>query len=202
MNLDHYDAFKKAAKLGLRTEAARNVRLFIESFVDDSERSAWTHAFLESGDYGHKVRHELFRDLLFPVLIEGYHARDSWSLYYLAKCIQNLVSEHTLWEKLEYITSYSLLKLCFETDPQFKDVQKVLLDETCRGLGFAIHEWPSGLCWDVCETEENLAFARRLDLEHKHEPFFIEVEEILAEAKLRYSTPQVPNGLSDKLAFE
>lgn len=65
----------------------------------------------------------------------------------------------------------------------FQYARAQLLDRVCRGLNFAIHEWPAGLCCDMEEIESELRFARTLDSENRLTEFFRDVESILAEAR-------------------
>ena len=64
-----------------------------------------------------------------------------------------------------------------------------LLDRVWRGLNFAIHEWPAGLCCEIEEVESELRFARALDSEGRLARMSEEVESILAEARGRANLP-------------
>ncbi len=188
MNISLYQEFKAAANLHKRDEAAEKVHQFIASSEGDEETTLWVRQFLESGDYGHKIRHELYRDLVFPVLLRGYSKRDPWSLYYLAQTVQNIYSDKKLHEFIEWHTEFSLLKLCYGVDTCFRDVRERLLATLVKRLGFYIHEWPSGLCGELKDVEDDLDFARSLDVDGKLESDFYEVDEVLLEDKQRYAS--------------
>ena len=185
MNATLYSDYRNFAAIGDRARAAKAVEQFIDSFEEDTERGLWVREFLEGGDYGHKIRHELYRDLIFPELYRGYQASDPWSLYFLAHTIQNVYDARQLHERLDMATDYSLLSNCFRIAPDFRDVRAQLLDRVCRSLNFAIHEWPAGLCCDIEDVESELRFARALDSENRLVRMFEEVETILAEARKR-----------------
>ena len=189
MNPGLYKEFRAHADRGDRRRAEQSVTRFIDSFEDDTERRAWVREFLESGDYGHKIRHELYRELIFPELHRGYQADDPWSLYFLARTIQNVYDFHEFSERLGMATDYSLLQDCFRIAPDFRDVRAQLLDSVCRSINFAIHEWPAGLCCELEELQSELRFARTLDSENIRSTMFEEVERILAEARARESKP-------------
>ena len=180
-----YSEFRNFAALGDRRRATQSVCQFIASFQDESERSAWVREFLESGDYGHKIRHELYRHLVFPELLRGYEANDPWSLYFLAQTIQNIYDVREFHEQLDMATDYSLLSRCFHHAPDFRDVREQLLERVRNALNFAIHEWPSGLCCEIEEVESDLQFAKTLDTGERLIGMFEQVEAILYEARER-----------------
>lgn len=190
MNITRYSEFRNFVALGDRAQAAKSVEQFIDSFEDEAERSEWVREFLEGGDYGHKIRHEIYRDLIFPELYIGYQSNDPWSLYFLAHTIQNVFDVRELHERLDRATDYSLLSSCFCIAPDFRDVRVQLLDRVCRGLDFAIHEWPAGLCCDIDDVESELRLARALDSESRLVRMFEEVEAIVAEARERTRNSQ------------
>jgi len=185
LNATLYSEYRNLTALGDRSRAAKFVAQFIASFEDEAERAVWVREFLEGGDYGHKIRHELYRDLIFPELYSGYQASDPWSLYFLAHTIQNVYDVRKLHEQLDMATDYSLLSSCFRIAPDFRDVRVQLLDRVCLGLNFAIHEWPAGLCSEIEDVESELRFARTLDSENRLTAMLEDVEAILAEARER-----------------
>ncbi|MDB4265369.1 hypothetical protein N9891_01325 [bacterium] len=185
MNADLYSEFRSSANSGDRKRAALFVGEFIKSFNDDSEKRAWARDFLESGEFGPKIRHEIYRDLIFPELERGYRSGEPWSLYFLAHTIQNIYDVRALHEQLDWVSDYSLLVNCYEVDPDFRDVRKQLLECVCRSLNFATHEWPSGLCCEIQDIESDLTLGRHLDLERRFSLMFGEVETILAESEAR-----------------
>jgi hypothetical protein len=184
-----YDEFIQAKERGVRSLAASKLRQFIDSFVSESERELWVRQFLESGKYGHKIHHVLYEEVIFPVLLRGYKAQDPWSLYYLAGTSQNHCRAAELNKQVDWHSARSLLELCFERQPDYRDVRNELLRSVTGRLNFYIHEWPSGLCGEVSDVEMELALARRLDPSPSHLEFFEEVDAILEEARVRYGCP-------------
>ena len=185
MNTSLYTEFRNCADRGDRERAARLVRQFIDSFENETERRTWVREFLENGDYGHKIRHELYRDLIFPELCQGYRTNDPWSLYFLAHTVQNVYKVRELHERLDWKSDYTLLESCYRVAPDFRDVRAQLLDRVSRGLHFAIHEWPTGLLGEIEELESELSFAKTLDSENTYFGLFGNVEAVLKEAKAR-----------------
>jgi len=65
MEIDYFEKFEKAKNLGLKTEAKTNIDLFIASFNSFNDKTEWVKSYLESGEYGQKIRHELYEQLYF-----------------------------------------------------------------------------------------------------------------------------------------
>ena len=193
MNTALYTEFRNCADRGDRERAARLVGQFIESFENETERRTWVREFLESGDYGHKIRHELYRDLIFPELYQGYRLNDPWSLYFLAQTIQNIYGARELHKGLDQETDYSLLLSCHRIAPDFRDVRTQLLKRVSSSIRFAIHEWPSGLLCKIEDLESELSFARTLDAEGRCSGLFDDVATVLEQAKARASKRQDTN---------
>lgn len=186
MKEELYQEYRNAIEQGNRQEASEKVRVFISSFDVNSDRKGWVRQFLESADHGHKIRHELFREIVFPELLKGYQCRDAWSLYYLAQTTRNLRDAYDLWAQIDQRSEDSLLELCHEADPGFRDVGRELLDRVRRKLSFATHEWPAGLCLEIEEIEKLLKQGRKLDRESRHTGFFDEVARDVAEARQHF----------------
>ncbi|MCP5537245.1 MAG: hypothetical protein H7A51_13575 [Akkermansiaceae bacterium] len=185
MNAAFYNEFRNFADIGDRRSAAECVRKFVDSFEGKAERRAWVREFLEHGEYGHKIRHELYRDLVFPELLVGYRTGDPWCLYFLADTIQNVYDVREFHERLEWQSDYSLLLTCYRVAPNFRDVRVQLLGRACRSLNYAIHEWPAGLCCEIEDVESDLTLAKKLDIDGEFTLMFADVDAIITEARIR-----------------
>ena len=183
-----YEEFRSFSAIGDRKRAAKSVRSFIDSFEGVNERGIWVREYLEKGDFGHKIRHELYLELVFPELFSGYQRKEPWSLYFLAHTIQNIYGCRELHEELDWETEYSLLKSTFEIEPGYRDVRARLLATTFSRLSYAIHEWPSGLCCEIDDVESDLEFCRVLDTENKYDLGMNEVQAILEQAEERLTS--------------
>jgi hypothetical protein len=145
MDPNAYDQFVGLTKAGHRKEAAASLRQFLDSFCDFSERAEWTRKFLATSKFGLRIRHELFQEVIFPVLLDGYRKNDAWSMYWLAGTVKNLVSTPALRHYYkEFGGTINLLKATIaleNTEPN----RDALLQELLKHFDYAGHEWPSGI---------------------------------------------------------
>ncbi len=189
MNSKHYADFKKAKNLGLKVEAKVHIEKFIQSFNNLEEKTTWVHDYLESRDFCHKIRHELYEAIIFPVLLSGYQQGDAWSLYWLAETHQNFYQAEKLHVQINFISDYELLKKCFDVDNTNDRVRLALLERIERRLDYLLHEWPAGILYAPDESAEEvlqeIEYARQLDKELKYVASFEEAESIIHEDQSR-----------------
>ena len=120
---------------------------FIRSFNSFEEREQFTRAFLGSHAYGEGIRHELYAEIIFPVLLAGSNRNDAWSLYWLAETIQHLKGARKLYEVIKFKTRTDLLKDAYAVDRDSIEIRKALLKSLWSEFDYASHEWPSGILW-------------------------------------------------------
>ena len=196
MELKHYTEFEECKARGDRNGARRSIQAFCSSFESLQERASWSKSFLESGDYGHRIRHELYADVILPVLLDGYKKRELWSTLWLARTCQNLYRMQAVHAKLGHPTELSLLRECHSIDPSDFGVRTALLDSDVRWLEYCIHEWPAGILYgsdgathEQCEEIlEELTFARTLDEQGRFSDLFDDVEQKTKEYMRREPT--------------
>lgn len=189
MKIKFFNKFKEAKNLGHKAEAKTNVDLFIRSFSGLDEKSEWVKSYLEEGDFGHKIRHEVYEEVIFPVLLRGYKNHDPWALYWLAETMQNIYASKKLHELIDFKSEFELLRECFANDRNNDKVRVALLEHLRGSFSFAIHEWPTAVIYEAGESPDDLlaeiAYARTLDKEGTYSAFFSEVEEIVKKDKAR-----------------
>jgi len=181
MDVTLYKAYLKAKEDGLKKLASEHIRKFIDSFANKSEMLLWSRSFLEQAEYGYKIRHELYREVIFPVLFDGFKVGDAWSLFYLGKTAQNLYSDKSLHSQVEQLSDFEFFKRCYDISPELFDVRVSLADTVWRGVSFGVHEWPSGLCYEASEIAEDVKYLKALDDEGRYRLGIEEVEQILQE---------------------
>jgi hypothetical protein len=98
MNSALYEGYLASLAEGRRKDAGSMLDAFLRSFNTFEEREQWTHTFLRTHTYGERVRHEIYAEIIFPVLLTGSDRNDAWSLYWLAGTIQNLYRARGLYE--------------------------------------------------------------------------------------------------------
>lgn len=171
MNLALYEGYLTRLAEGRRNDAKLMLDAFIRSFNSSEEREQWTRTFLQTHIYGAKIRHEVYADLVFPVLLAGSTRNEAWSLYWLAGTIQNLYSAHKLYESIKFKGKTDLLKDAYAIDRTSTEVSEALLKSLLDDFAYASHEWPAGILWSVngatldqcTEIMSEVALARELD---------------------------------------
>jgi hypothetical protein len=189
MNLALYEDYWALLAAGRRQEARLSLNAFIQSFRTFEERERWTREFLKARTYGERIRHEIYAELIFPVLLAGSRREDAWSLYWLAGTSQNLYRASRLHEQVGFKHEVGFLKEAYAVDSNFSEVRKRLLKSLRSRFLYAIHEWPAGILWgrdsatlDQCdELMSMVTLARELDRECAHTASFDDFESALKQ---------------------
>lgn len=189
MDPEKYDTFVRMTEQGRRKEATAALQAFAASFRDLEEKRRWTESYLEGGADLDKIRHELYEQVIFPVLLEGWRRDEPWSLWWLARTGRNFQRSKDLWLQLQHQTPAALLKKLHAMRPQDDQVRLAYLETRLDWLGFSGHEWPGGILYgmDAANLEqcgwiaEILAETRALDREGKHTGYLDQFEGWLAE---------------------
>jgi hypothetical protein len=176
MNKELFDRLNTLIQQGRKKEVKPILDEFILSFKDDDEKVKWTREYLEKGEYGDKIRHELYEKIIFPVLHKGYLQSDPWSLKWLGKTIYNIYGARKLSQLIDDKSDVQLLKEAYRLNMNDTDITSSLLSSIIRGLDFAFHEWPSGILFSSnseplqeCDlVESEIALAQRLDIGNKY----------------------------------
>lgn len=74
MNIEYYNAFLEYQEKGLKKKAAACIQAFISSFESEDEIRNWVWFNLEDlvSNRHSRIRHEIFSELVYPVLKRGY----------------------------------------------------------------------------------------------------------------------------------
>jgi hypothetical protein len=173
MNSALYEGYLALLSEGRRKDAALMLGEFLRSFNSYDERELWSHTFLKNHAYGARVRHEVYAEVIFPVLLAGSKRKEAWSLYWLAGTSQNLYRARGLHEQIKFKGEIGLLKDAYEIDRNSPEVREALLTSLLNYFDHASHEWPAGILWgmdgatlDQCnEIMSAVTLARELDRE-------------------------------------
>jgi hypothetical protein len=189
MDLTHYKRFRELKDAGRGGEAEVELADFLRSFNSFEEKQSWTRWFLETEPRGHRIRHELYEQIVFPVLLEGYRRDDPWSLRMLAATIQNLSGATRLWQQIDFVTDFTLLQQYHALCPGDDSVTNDLLSRHIDWFQFCVHEWPAGILYEMdgatleqCqEIAEAIEFARQLDKQQIYTEFLADFSAKLAQ---------------------
>lgn len=195
MNIEHYREFKDCEEKGLKKEASKSIRAFISSFDEKDEIEKWVWDYLPElkTNRSSRIRHEIFHELIFPVLKAGYLKGDFSCTLWLGKLIQNIYQTQKLDEELGGVTELGLFNKCHDLDPENEEARLLLLNSIVSWLEYSEHEWPAGIlygnngatleqCADInIEVERVL----KLDKEHKYSEFIKQYIKKLTEYRAR-----------------
>jgi hypothetical protein len=200
MNPEYFHEFRRLQEAGRKQEAKTALDRFLASFEPADDKKQWVHKFLESGSYGHRIRHEIYEHLVFPVLREGYHRREAWSTFWLGKTAQNLYACPALHSQVGFKSEQQLLREAYQIEPN-EQIRESLLRSTLNWFGYCQHEWPAGILYgadgaSLVECEEilqDIGFARELDVAGANAPFLQQFEHRLNEYKQRLQSTRRDN---------
>lgn len=187
MNLNAYVEFVEADRSGRKSAATTAMQVFIGSFESIDEKRGWVVEFLKTFCPGEKIRHELYAEVVFPVLLQGYRSSDVWSIEWLAATSQNLYRARNLWAQVEFITEHGLLHRWRTLAPESGRARDTLLKKMIEGFEYSEHEWPAGILHGMnganiqeCrEIADAIAEARQLDVAGKYASYLAEFQKKL-----------------------
>ena len=147
MNIEYYEKFEKELDAGLKKQAAVSVKLFIDSFKGVDEIQQWVWSYLPKLEKNRHscIRHELFINLIYPTLKQGFESKDYDSTLWLGKLVQNVYQTKGVFEELGFLVEMDFYKKCYEIDPHNTEGNTLLLNSIINGLSHCQHEWPSGI---------------------------------------------------------
>lgn len=195
MNIAYYQEFKEYEEKGLKKEASKSLRSFISSFENGKEIGEWVWEYLpmlETNRHS-RIRHEIFHELVYPVLKSGYESNDFSSTLWLGKLAQNIYQARQLHEELDWVTELSLYDKSYEIDPSNDEARLLLLKAVVSWLEYTEHEWPSGILYgndgatiEQCdEISAEVQRVLKLDKEHAHSEFIKQYVKKLSEYRAR-----------------
>jgi len=195
MNIEHYQEFKECEKKGLKKQASKSIRAFISSFENEREIEDWVWEYLPKLDTNRhsRIRHEIFYELVYPILKRGYEHNDFSSTLWLGKLAQNIYQARQIHEELDWVTDFSLYNKSHKLDPNNDEARLLLLKSIVDWLEYSEHEWPSGILYgnegatieqcDYISTEVQRVL--RLDKEHTYSEFIKQYNKKLSEYRAR-----------------
>jgi len=198
MNIEYYNAFLEYQEKGLKKKAAECIQAFISSFESEDEIRNWVWSNLEDLVLNRhsRIRHEIFSELVYPVLKRGYLKNDFESTLWLGKLIQNVYQAPALHEELAYITAHQLFRKCYRLNPENQEARALLLKNIIDWLAYCVHEWPSGILYgrdgatlaQCREIREEIEFAITLDENNRYRSFLRDVRNKLIQYEAGLNT--------------
>ncbi|WP_373976030.1 hypothetical protein NT239_04460 [Chitinibacter sp. SCUT-21] len=191
MNIKYFECFIVYEEKGLKKQATESIREFIASFQNTAEIEHWVWEYLPTLKKNNhsRIRHELFNELIYPILKTGYEKQDFQSILWLGKVVQNLYQSRKLYKEFIQETELSLFIKSYKINPENDEARLLLLNATIKWLKYTEHEWPSGILYgndgatlEECnEIDRVVKQAVELDKELLHQAFIAEYQKKLSE---------------------
>jgi hypothetical protein len=196
MNIEYYNEYRYYKSMGIKSKTKECIEKFIHSFENYTEKESWTKEYLPKieMDSNGRIRNELFEEIIFPVLWNGYNAKDIPSMMWLVKLEQNYYQNDRIGKKMNYKSSLKIIMECYEIDPNNSEVMEIYLEKLIERVNFSIHEWPSGVLFgmnfatkDECKILlERNELIRRLDVNRKYVEYIHDYENKTKEYMEKY----------------
>ena len=191
MNIKYYEEYLHYKNIGIKTKAKEYIDNFIHSFKNYDEKELWTIEYLPKIDFDSngRVRNELFEEIIFPVLWNGYNNKNIELMIWLTKLEQNYCQNLRIWKKMDYKSSTQIINECYEIAPNNEDILDLYLELEIASISYSIHEWPSGILngndgatKDECKNLlDKIPFFHKLDRNKKYFEFINDFEDKLKE---------------------
>ena len=186
MNIDFFNEFIKYENNGIKIKAKEYVNKFIQSFENYIEKESWVINYLpklEQKSNG-RIRNELFEEIIFPVLWNGYNNKEINLMIWLVKLEQNYLQNNRIWEKMNYKTDMEIIKECYEIEPENNEVVEIYLKLIIEGIDYSMHELPYGILFgnnfatiDECnKLLEEIPFIKKLDKNNMYKEYINKYE--------------------------
>ncbi|MDR1338785.1 MAG: hypothetical protein LBK58_01840 [Prevotellaceae bacterium] len=191
MNTGYFDEYIHYKNTGIKSKAKELIRKFIDSFENYAEKEQWTVEYLPKleMDSNGRIRNELFEEIIFPVLLNGYNNRNTFLMIWLAKLKQNYYQNAGVWKKMNYKTEVEIIRECYELEPDNNDVTDLFLEIMIDRMDFNMHELPEGILFgnsfatkDECKILlERIEFMNKLDRNKKYSEYLCDCREKITE---------------------
>ncbi|WP_028865661.1 hypothetical protein [Psychromonas aquimarina] len=149
MNIEYYESFERELEAGLKKQATNSIKKFVNSFKDNDEISTWVWSYLPNLEKNRHscIRYEIFIELVYPILKEGFESNDYRSTLWLGKLIQNIYQTKGIFEELGSLVEMDFYRKCYEIDPSNSEGKELLLKSILYWLSHCEHEWPAGILY-------------------------------------------------------
>lgn len=195
MDIEHYKEFREFEEKGLKKQASKALRDFISSFENGQEKEEWVWEYLPKlqSNRHSRIRHEIFNELVYPVLKSGYKNNEFSSTIWLGKLAQNIYRAQKIHEELDWVSELGLYEKGFEINPGNDEARLLLLKSIVSWLEYSEHEWPRGILYgnngatikQCDEISNEVQRVLQLDKEHVYCEFIKQYIKKLGEYRAR-----------------
>ena len=191
MNVGYFNEYLKYEQMGLKSKTKGCLKDFINSFENYKEKELWAIEYLPKLEFNEnsRIRNEIYEEIIFPVLLEGYNNKNIELMIWIVKLIQNLYQNNKLWGKINYITDLDLIMELYKLEPDNDEIIDLYLEIIIEKISFRIHEWPEGILIGNTFAEkeeckkllEEIPLLNKLDRNKKYNKYIMEYENIIKE---------------------
>jgi hypothetical protein len=199
MKIEYFNEYINYKNTGIKSKSKEFMDKFVNSFENYKEKEEWTSEYLPKleADSNGRIRNELFEEVIFPVLFNGYNDKNISLMIWLAKLNQNYYQNNRIWEKLNYKTALEIIWECYDLEPDNNEVTELFLELMINKINFNMHEWPpyilfgnSAATKDECEIlSGTIGFINKLDRNKKYSEYMLDCENKIKE----YLKSSIPN---------
>ena len=189
MNIEYYFEYLHFKSIGIKPKIKEAIKKFIESFKNDSEKESWTIEYLPKLEFDSngRIRNELFEEIIFPVLWNGYKNKNVSLMIWLVKLEQNYYQNTNIMKSMGYKSSNQIIRECYEIDPNNEEIIDLFLELELKWISYATHEWTDefpyilvgndGATKEECKKLlENISFLHKLDRNKGYSKYINEYE--------------------------
>ncbi|MDR1238552.1 MAG: hypothetical protein LBK27_00400, partial [Treponema sp.] len=96
MKVEYFNEYVHYKNIGIKSKTKECIDKFINSFENYMEKEQWAVEYLSKPemDSNGRIRNELFEEIIFPVLLNGYNNKNILQMIWLAKLNQNYYQNH------------------------------------------------------------------------------------------------------------
>lgn len=147
MDVDAFFEYRTAEREGRKADAKRHVESFLNSINSDAERREWIAHHLPDMivNGAGRIRHELFVEVVWPVLSVDVRNGDVHAMITLARLGQNMISAKVPEFQPGYGNETALWRMAFERCPESETARTGYGKALLVNVDYAFHEWPSGV---------------------------------------------------------
>ena len=188
--MEKYLLYKKLLSDGLRKKANIIANELVLYWKETNDNNLLNKILNDSESKN--INHILFKGIVFPHLLSGYHEGKLHETKLLIKHIQHFYSDQELWKKIEYKSEIQLLIELLKSFPDDEWVKTTYIRKFIDWLQFCGHEYPAGILYGMngATAEECDDILLTIDNIHKidEENIYFEFLEDLKDKKIEYKS--------------
>jgi hypothetical protein len=184
MDYEAYSQYQLLWSKGRKKEANKAAKQFVDSFSNLQEKREWAVKFLETTDMKQPTNQQIYSEIIFPVLKDGYNRREPWSIKWLIKTTANLYRSPVLLNQFGDKTAATFAEEYLALVPEDQEMIEEYLRIEASWLAYCVHEWPVGILigndganlGDCFKIQELIRKMRKMDTKGNHETLLFDVE--------------------------